>query len=490
MKKIIILLITFAIILSASAQQDILVSPDMTPVLIDDIDWITYEKDNTNSDSSGENPDILKMYMKDGTVHSRVCGKYSANIYWFTYNPYDNQYKSITKHQNDYSVEWNVNAVGKTDGSYCVGIAWENHLTGFNNVRSGICFGKNPDLNIEESEYVQYVDDSSEFPYNRSKHYMFIGSKLLPMYLTGCGDFVVESHGSGDIVIGRDNWLKVPLEYGETYYYRTFIQGDMMQHGEMKTLTFYDKEKSFRVPKVIDDAGYEGCPIPTEDACQKFTVHFPDSVTPPSRSQLKDLWIEWLKTEEAQKIDLSADCSPIEFDNGVVYDLHRIPDEFYTWLIHRNVIVDVVHGITEWENATWTFKVSEASWNLPYEYYIIANALGGINPMITYRCGGVVPGVRYKLQITFVPDVDNGAKPTRLRVTSKPLENSGGTMSETRLFNSVDIPPTEITVLEADDVTTKTMGVDLVLQTNIMARQISTFSREIRIADIRFVPVQ
>ena len=485
MKKNVLLLAATAIFLPIQAQQNILLAPNNTPVLVDDIDRVTYEAGTETSDPAGGDPDVLKMYMKDGTVYSRTCGQYGAGIKLFSYIPYNNTYITTTSHQNDYQVEWNVNGVGQTDGCYSVGIWWQKSLSGFENVRSGICFGSSPDLTIEQSDYVQYVDDSSEFPYNRARHYMFIGSKLsMPMQLQGGGFFTDEPYysGSGYIHIGEDNWLQVPLEYGKTYYYRTFIQGDMMQHGEMKTVTFYDVEKSFRVPKVIDDAGYYGYPIPTEEACQKFGAHFPDSVMTPTREQIKMLWIEWQKTDEAQRIDLSADCTPVEFENGTAYDLHRIPDEFYKWLINREIVIDVT-WIADCQNATYNIRTIDESWNVPGKYYVKVGPSQGTNnnPMITYRCSEVVPGVRYKLMITFVPSTDGEWRPTRLRITTQP--------NGVRLFNNIEIPSTEVTTLEAENVSTAAIGMDLQIQTSVLARQIATYSREMRIADIRFVPM-
>lgn len=481
MKKNVLLLAAIAILLPIQAQQNILLAPNNTPVLVDDIDRVTYEAGTEAAAPAEGNPDVLKMYMKDGTIYSQACGQYGASIKLFSYTPYNNTYTTTTSHQNDYQVEWNVNGVGQTDGCYSVGIYWEKSLSGFKNVCSGICFGSSPGLTIEQSDNVQYVDDSSDFPYNfRNGHYMFIGSKLsLPMRLQGCFyGFNYHSY-SNYVQVGEDNWINIPLEYGKTYYYRTFIQGDMMQHGEMKTVTFYDGEKSFRVPKVIDDAGYYDYPIPTEEACQKFGVHFPDSVTAPTREQIKMLWIEWQKTDEAKQIDISADCTPVEFENGTAYDLHRIPDEFYTWLIHREVVIDVTR-IADSQNATYSIRTIDESWNVPGKYYVKVEPSPVVsNPMITYRCSEVVPGVQYKLQLTFVPDTDEN-RPTRIRVATQP--------NGVRLFNNVEIPPTEITTLEAENVSTAVMRMDLQIQTSVLASQ-RAYSREMRIADIRLIPM-
>ena len=475
-------------------ENSIMFAPDYTPVLIDDIDRVTFEADTDNNVTTGDNSDVLKVIMRDGSIYKKTCGKNTASISFYKYTPCDNIYISTTKHQNDYTVEWNVNGVGKKDGCYSVGIYWYGNLFDFKNNRSGICFGTSPNLTVEQSEFVQYVNDSTEF-HNKLAHYMFIGSELsLPMYLQGC-NYRFENQ------IGEDNWLKTPLEYGKTYYYRTFSQVEMMQHGEMKPVTFYDVEKSFRVPKVLEDAGYKGFPIPTEEACKTFWYHFPDSVTAPSREQIIDLWHEWQQTDDAQQIDLSSYCTPIEFDNGTAYELNRIPYEFYKWLTHREIVIDVYRNIAELsKKATVGGDSIESirpqvisdvnpSWNIPNNRYVrFEELVTTMNHSVKYRSNEVVPGIPYKLQITFAPETRDVLKlPLKVDIDAFSMYGNEGVTLKTRIITS----ETEVTTLEIDNIDVTSMGFDLRIRTNVSAKEVTKhiFTREMRIADIRLIPM-
>lgn len=491
MKKYVLLLIAITLMSPLSAQQNIIIAPDYTPVLVDEIERVTYEVDTEYTDTTGNNPDILKMYMKNGSVYSKVCGKNTAGIQLFKYYPYDYTYISTTQHQNNYIAEWNVSGVRMIDGCYSVGIFLSNNLSYFENIRHGICFGTSPNLSVEQSDYVQYVDDSSEFGYN-NRYYIFIGSIKLPMYLDGYYYYNQ---------VGEHNWLKTPLEYGKTYYYRTFVQGDMMQHGEMKTLTFYDVEKSFRVPKVMEDAGFKGFPIPTEEACKAFGSHFPDSVKAPSKEQITDLLHEWQQTDEAQQIDLSAYCTPVEFDNGTAYALNRIPDEFYAWLTHREVVIDAYRNIAElskMESAGGDILETispqlisdvDPSWNIPNNRYVrFEQLVATMNHSVKYRSNEVIPGIPYKLQVTFAPETRDVLKlPLKVDIDAFSMYGNEGVS----LVKNMTASETEVTTFEIDNIDVKEMGLDLVIRTNVSSREHRNkmYTREMRIADIRLIPL-
>ena len=482
------------------ANNIIMYAPNNTPVLIDDIDRVTFESDTESADATEENPDILKMYMNDGTIHSQLCGKYVASIWLFKYTPYDNTYKSTTNHKNDYTVEWNVNGVGVKDSCYSVGIYWEKALSNFKNVRSGICFGTSPNLTIEQSDFVRYLENSSDF-FTLNPHYVFVGSKLsLPMYLEGC-DYCFDNYSTYKVVqVREENWLNIPLEYGKTYYYRTFIQGEMLQHGDMKAETFYDVEKSFRVPKVMEDAGYIGFPIPTEKACQAFGAHFPDFVTAPSKEQILELWYEWQQTNEAQQINLSSYCTPVEFDNGNGYDLHRIPDEFYKWLTHREIVIDVYDGIAELSKKTTegdsivtikpvVIRNVDPSWNIPNNRYVrFDQQTTTMNHYVKYRSNKVIPGVHYKLQVKFAPETTYESKlPFKVDIDVFPIFGNEGIS----LVKKFDVSGTETTSFEIDNIDVNKMGFDLIIRTNVSPSEVRNhnYTRVMRIADIRLVPM-
>ena len=524
MKKIVLFVISVVILLPVSAQynsiyyNNIIVAPDNTPVSIDDIDQVKFVSDTENEDTTGQNPDVLIMYMKDGTIHRGLCGTNEASIFPFRYDTYEERYRSYTHHKYNYDVEWNVNGVAQTDGNYSVGIVWKDVLKAdFKNIRNGICFGITPDLTIEQCDYMQYVSDSLEL-YRmdgmKDVHYMLVGSKVPD-------DFYLKQPGSSFFVFlvqtryykNNLNWLKIPLEYGKTYYYRTFCQGDMLQHGEMKTVTFYGDEKSFRVPNVMEDSGYSVRYMATDEAYREFCSCFADSITPPAWVKFGNLWEEWMQAEEAKKIDFSSFSTPVEFDNGTAYDLHHVPSEFYTWLTQREIVIDALNGIKEIRKtadssgdsitlASYELVTTDDEWGIPGNKYVrYMPTTKNVNYAITYSSNEIVPGVRYKLQMNFAPETeyentDSTSQyflPTAVRLRAlSGINNSYSSDSRTPYFiMNETIPATEITSIEVDYFSNSDMELELIYEgrtTNAQAHR-GTHNRIMRVAEIRLTPI-
>ena len=109
----------------------------------------------------------------------------------------------------------------------------------------------------------------------------------------------------------------------------------------------YGTERSFRVPRLMADFGYANPARFSDEAVDAFAKHFPEGVTPPTWEQMKPLWNQWLSTEEAKQIDLSPYISSESFDDGMGYHITHIPDEFYTWMINREIVIDPMDGLFE-----------------------------------------------------------------------------------------------------------------------------------------------
>lgn len=541
MKKV-LLLITFVFALISVSAQEIAVwesyldsSYVITPVLVEDIERIAYEKDSANID-------IMVMYMKDGSEFRPLSNNRFASLDLDNgqFAPYDMSHTTETWHRHTYRAEWNVSNVWNKDGRYTVGIFWQGLFRQlFKNARYGICIGTSPELTIENSDRVVFVEDSAEQEqfYNRNFHYMFIGDNnnikddkgyiwmpisdrsywLNKWYYDNSWKFYfvdsIENQRDRDVLIGEDNWLKIPLEYGKTYYYRTFSQGDVLQHGEMKPFIFYDVEKSFRVPFVMEDAGYYTDYLPTEDALEEFSRHFPDSVTVPTWNQLLPLWEEWLQTNMAKQVDLSV--VPYNFDNGTAYDLKHIPDEFYTWLASREVVIDAFDGLvglSKYYDKTSKDSVFSSTaervsnvdpkWGVPGGKYIrFEPMITTVSPKITYRSNEVIPGVRYKLQVNFAPETDEDASPTYFRPTKLKVRASSGQEYTLLTFGGakyIEVPATEATTYVIDDFETTAMGLNLQYENNVSISEMKldsnkpdkiVYNRILRIAEIRLIPI-
>ena len=291
--------------------------------------------------------DVTILHMKDGTTKRYTNGaKGATSIQFFDYAPaktYAPDYTS--KHENDYVAEWNVNQVCQIDGEYVVGLFWEDNLPSNFKANHGVLFGTTPGLtldNCQEKMYttdarVQYRSSYGDLSYviNEHAHYMWIGSKIKRSM---CMNIDGRNFISSDTIA---NFIRTPLEIDHTYYYRTFSEGKALVGGEEQTVVFYGDERSFRVPRIMADFAYYPYPRATDEALAAFAAaHLPDTIAVPTWKQWEPLWNLWRATDEGKNYDLSADITTENFDDGTGYRLNRIPDEFYTWIANREIVID------------------------------------------------------------------------------------------------------------------------------------------------------
>ena len=306
------------------------------------------------------------------------------------------------------------------------------------------------------------------------------------------------------------NFIRTPLEVDHTYYYRTFSEGKALVGGEEQTVVFYGEERSFRVPRIMADYVYYPYLRATDKALAAFAAaHLPDSIAVPTWKQWEPLWNLWRATDEGKNYDLSADITTEEFDDGTGYRLNRIPDEFYTWIANREIVIDPFNVLeiprvydSTVKDSVYTMTLSyienvDEKWGIPGGKYIRFEPLiTTMNQSITYRSKEVVPGVRYKLQMNLAPETGEESEvymlPTKLRVYSI----SGDKSDEIDLpgkeaKGGVTIPTTETTTIEMDNFSTTAVGLDLRYQTAVSNAEIrrGQFNRILRIAEMRLTPV-
>ena len=420
--------------------------------------------------------DVTILHMKDGTTRRYVNGvKGATTIRFYEFSDADAPAPSITTtHGNGYQAEWSVSEVWHIDGKYVVGVNWEDDVAANFQARHGLCFGTKPNLTIDNCDQKAYAADSG-LPI----HSMLIG----------------EEAPTNDVLI------YTPLEPGMTYYYRTFAEGKAEAGGQEKPVMFYGTERSFRVPRVMADFGYFPTPQGTEAAMAAFAAHFPADVTPPTWEQIEPLWNLWRASDEGQQTDISASVTTETFDDGTGYRINSIPDEFYTWIVSREIVIDAWDGIAELSQATdangetidtWSPELIsnvDASWGVPGNRYVRFVPLrNSINHHVVYRSNEVVPGTPYEVTIVFAPEtVDPEPLPTKVRVTANAI---GSTKSET-LMNSTDIPADVTTTMQvAEKYSVSSAGIDLKIDTRVSSSSASTqYNRIVRIAEIRLKPV-
>ena len=459
--------------------------------------------------------DVTILHMKDGTTKRYTNGaKGATSIQFFDYAPaktYAPDYTS--KHENNYVAEWNVNQVCQIDGEYVVGLFWEDNLPSNFKAISGVLFGTAPGLTLDNCQEKKYATDAYvQYHYSgylsvvtdEHTHYMWIGSKIKKSM---CMNIDGRNFISSDTIA---NFIRTPLEIDHTYYYRTFSEGKALVGGEEQTVVFYGEERSFRVPRIMADYVYYPYLRATDKALATFAAaHLPDSIAVPTWKQWEPLWNLWRATDEGKNYDLSADITTEKFDDGTGYRLNRIPDEFYTWIANREIVIDPfdVAEITRGFDSTIKDSVNIANpnyienvdekWGVPGGKYVrFEPVIFTVNYSVNYRNDEVVPGVRYKLQLNFPPETDeeNMAEkyPTKICVYSINGSKSDKiTLPGEDKKGAVTIPVTETTTIEVDNFSTTAVGLNLQYQTAVLNNEWrkKIFNRVMRIAEMRLTPV-
>lgn len=391
-------------------------------------------------------------------------------------------------------------------------ICWQDDVPDNFNARRGLCFGKTAGLSVENCDSLKYFTHT-DIGWHRTTsdyrvYYTVIGQQdILPAY--SYSDLLSLRYRdiySIQITDKEHNWITTQLEPGQTYYYRTFAEGQVEEGGQVHTAYFYGPEKSFRVPRVIADNDYFSYVRPGKEAVDAFAEHFPDNVTPPTWEQIETLWNEWRSTLEGAAIDLTADTSTEQFDDGTGYRLNHLPDEFYTWLTQREIVIDAFDGLCEISTTTYNGEEVETAepqhvnnvdeaWGVPGGKYIrFMPVFSTVNHEVTYRSQEVVPGVHYQLTLNFAPETEyenvdstaNDLLPTRVRITAESGKASN------LLFENEEVAATELTTLEVGDFSATTMGLNLVYETRTTSTQVrrGTYNRIMRIAEARLVPIK
>jgi hypothetical protein len=442
---------------------------------------------------------VTILHMKDGTTRRYTNGtKEATNIRFYEYAPAETATPHYTTtHDNGYQATWDVNQVWKIDGKYVVGLFWQSDIPNNFQARHGVCFGTKPGLTVDDCDNKTYATDLNGYP---GCHYMVIGEKWkgnMEMTIN-----VEHQELSFYIYDNNNNRIITPLELGQTYYYRTFAECQVEQNGQQETTVLYGAEQSFKVPKLMTDFGYANPARFSSEALEAFAKHFPAGVTAPTWEQMESLWNLWLLTDEAKQMDLSADISSMTFDDGQGYIINHIPDEFYTWITNREIVIDPLDGIyavsqiensqtRELEPTITPQLVSnvDASWGVPGNRYVrFEPNRTTVNHSVTYRSGEAVAGVPYDVIIVFAPEtVDSSQIPTKVNVNA----NAVGSESSNQLISSLEVPADKTTNAQvAEKFSITSMGIDLIIKTNTKSSEFyrNKFSRTMRIAEIRLIP--
>ena len=452
--------------------------------------------------------DVTVVHMKDGSTHRYINGvKGTTNVRFWKYAETTAQPTTTTTGYGDFSLEWDVNGVWNNGTDYAVGIYWESDMPANFKPRHGLLWGSNADLREDNCEMKKYTEETyryrdlhEDFPLG---HFMTIGA-FIPK--NGQTINIVAHDKEGNIKQTKlsmfyeydsANCVLTPLQPGNTYYYRTFVEGDVLEQGQVKTVSYYGPVRSFTVPHIMADEEYYSYVHGTLEAMATFGQHFPEGVTRPTWEQLERLWNEWRSTTEGAAIDLTPHITTKDFDDGKGYRLNYIPDEFYTWLTQRNFEIDVFDGLKKVDDRDASAAIMErvenvdAQWGLPGDKYMRFLPIeSGVNVRVAYHSDEMVPGVNYRVEVCFAPETlyeDTPANQSIFLPTIARITQSAD--SKTCIDGTVSAK--EVSTLTADSLSTTSMGGDIYLWTHVFNSMIRNgeYNRILRVAQIRFTPM-
>lgn len=472
--------------------------------------------------------EVVTVHMKDGTTRSfRSNSRQTTVIDLWSYQPDTTHFENTTVHDNGYKSTWEVNGIMHANKQYAVLIYWTDLLPTAFEAEYGVCFGTKPGLTIDNCDAsTVYTPENNTWKNSFSRlssyeRYIVIGPGLLSSEVSVNVPDVSEVEAfnkwgeayekptsfklqDGDTVC---NFIKQQLEYGQTYFYRTFAKATYAEGSN--PVYFYGTEHSFRVPNVMGDNGYYSRPVPTAEAMEEFGQLFPEGTLIPAWENFEPLWNLWRATDEGSAIDLTADITTKQFDDGTGYRLHRVPTEFYTWLTKREIKIDPIEGEFEISKIATNYGDSivtlayepvtnvDATWGVPGNRYMkfVPTELSYVHHSATYSCHELVPGTKYQLQVFFAPETvleptDENSfdfRPTKVRITLYYTEN-GKSMSK-QAVSSYEVPTTAVTTFVFDECQSE-IDLRVKVQNRVSSSEfVRTHNRTFRIAGMKLTPL-
>lgn len=438
---------------------------------------------------------VTTLHMKDGTTRQYPNGWTNTTAISFWEHQPDNTHGATYEYGDGKTAPWDVNACMEKDHQYCVAIYWEDNIPKNFDARHGLCIGTEPAVSLENCERSIETDNTS--------------SSYSPGHLSLIGSFFTETNMEmkykGNIVYQyisdseARNWMEMPLEYGKTYYYRTYAKGFFTKNGQRDSTLFYSDVKSFRVPNVMancllvpDEIRKDGIVYPSTEA---LTAFYNRLATVPDSVALGQLWLEWIETADGKQLVDALDKVTHTFDDGVIQFVASIPDAFYEWVVTRKIVVNDTKHIAglSMNQATMVNDV-DGKWGLPNNSYILFEPLNSaVNHYVDFDVHeSLGTGVKYKLEITFAPETryeqaDSAALfvPTIVRVSR--ISPAG---KETRIGEeSYEVPATEKSTVVID---TFDPAQRLRIQSHVTSRQNreGTYNRIFRVSEIKLTPIR
>ena len=383
----------------------------------------------------------------------------------------------------------------------------------------GYCVSKRPAPTV--SEHVLYSEDSrsdnSGYTYKDGNSSSGDRAYIVTFDMQN----LLDDTSSCTLLFNKYSALFFPqltnLEYMTTYYVRPFVrlQGNIMYGDEQVVTTPRTIEGALlNEPDIASWQYYdaETGVVLTPEALQTLwgSSEQPDSAL---KAGIVDDLGRYLSSEQLQQMKATA-YQTIECTDGTLYFVKEVPAEMPAdFMVYFNGGVsfppttlneDVYPGTSQ--NSFLTRMIGspivvecESAWCVPYNSYIsFPPASSSANPNLAFDIPKYMQLRTYDLYVTFViPDMENDLRPYNFRATIYE-QNADGTYNlGTRLIN----PKDESSYFISDSVRCDTVylgqftfhgnpGSIIQLASNVSSRYITTYSREMRIAQFTIVPVK
>lgn len=455
---------------------------------------------------------VTVMHMKDGSSREFFNGvKTSTNISFWGHQP-DTIHSTYQYGTESQTAPWDVSYWARENHQYIVVLNWDDDVPNQFKPRRGVCFSSQSGVDINNCEKAIEtidVDGLIDCP----SHLAYIGNSLPDFILLETVYGNRQPYRPDSMGVDKQNLIQTKLEYGKTYYYRTFAKGYISKNGQPDSVVFYSDEKSFRIPLLAEDCerypgSNFGSVCPEVAAWQAFfQQHF---TTTPTWNLMGNLWQKWMATNEGAQVVDALPKTDLSFDDGELHLLNVVPETFYEWITTREVVANSMEQVLEIskiadpknegdsiETCLLT-QVTDAnpSYNLPNNSYIRMEPVleSYVSHSVTFDLGdAMIPDMKYKAMITFAPETRTELadstflfRPSKVRIISYSLQN--GKQRSTRIVSAEQVSGTEKTVLECDDVDALH---SMRIETRVSSREYTTtMNRIFRISEIRLIPIK
>lgn len=285
---------------------------------------------------------------------------------------------------------------------------------------------------------------------------------------------------------------RVDLEFETTYYIRSFVRSN--------DKLYYSKEASINTGKPtmayygadVDPAKFEktGYIMPTESAWASLAER---SQYFKNEEAVIAVWNDYLTAERIAA--LKPKCSTVhECSDGMLYILDNIDDDFIEYVISLYTVEFTTSGYTEdiskCDNVE--FVECDESWNIPNNsYWQYTPSSSSVNPKTTFTLNKpLLANYYHKIEVTFAPDVTlTDTLPTKYRIDFKYLNELGKTKTENIAIKQLTNVQ-ETTIATFDSISTGSFGeAMLIIEAQVTSREIKTYSRKLRISQIKVIPM-